>query len=85
MLGNLHPLQPGGIFMKAIIILALAASLGLTLAAHLCPSAAMSGKADFRTRGYNQAAKEKKSKSAKTVKPTPLTTSPRISWDRSLG
>jgi hypothetical protein len=37
MLGNLHPLQPGGIFMKAIIILALAASLGLTLAASSTP------------------------------------------------
>jgi hypothetical protein len=48
----------------------------LTIAASFTPAyaaagGAMSGKGDFATRGYNQAAKEKKVKGAKTVKPKP--------------
>ncbi|WMT78817.1 hypothetical protein [Bradyrhizobium sp. Ash2021] len=62
--------------MRAITILALTAFLSLTIAASFTPAyaaagGAMSGKGDFATRGYNQAAKEKKVKGAKTVKPKP--------------
>jgi basic membrane lipoprotein Med (substrate-binding protein (PBP1-ABC) superfamily) len=65
--------------MRAISILALTAFLGLTIAAsftsaYAAAPGAMSGKGDFATRGYNQAAKEKQGqikKGPKTVKPKP--------------
>ncbi|WP_407179023.1 hypothetical protein [Bradyrhizobium sp. STM 3562] len=59
--------------MKLVVLLAIAALLGLTLASTTVPSyaaapGAMSGKGDWATRGYNQAAKEKQMKSTKAKK-----------------
>jgi hypothetical protein len=65
--------------MKVIIALALSAFLSLAINLSFTPAyaaarGAMSGKGDFATRGYNQAAKEKQGqmkKGPKTAKPTP--------------
>ncbi len=61
--------------MKTIILLAVSAFLGVTVISSFSPVAyaaapgAMSGRGDYATRGYNQAAKQKKAKGAKTVAP----------------
>jgi hypothetical protein len=65
--------------MKAITVFALSAFFSLTIASSFTPAyaaarGAMSGKGDWATRGYNQAAKEKQEqmkKGPKTVKPKP--------------
>ena len=56
--------------MKPITLLAIAALLGLTLATPSAPSyaaapGAMSGKGDWASRGYYQAAKQKQMKAGK--------------------
>jgi hypothetical protein len=59
--------------MKTITVLALSAFLSVTVlssfssVAYAAAAGAMSGKGDFATRGYRQAAKEKKAKGATTV------------------
>ena len=60
--------------MKTITVLAVSAFLSVTTLASFSPAyaaapGAMSGKGDYATRGYNQAAKQKKAKGAKTVLP----------------
>jgi hypothetical protein len=56
--------------MKTITVLAVSAFLGVTVLSSFSPAyaaapGAMSGKGDYATRGYNQAAKQKKAKGAK--------------------
>jgi hypothetical protein len=62
--------------MKTIAVLAVSAFLSVTVlfsfspVAYAAAAGAMSGKGDFATRGYRQAAKEKKAKGgAKAVVP----------------
>ncbi|HEV7603006.1 MAG TPA: hypothetical protein VGO49_22450 [Bradyrhizobium sp.] len=60
--------------MKTITGFAVSAFLGATILSSFSPvyaaaPGAMSGKGDYATRGYNQAAKQKKAKGAKTVTP----------------
>ena len=61
--------------MKTITVLAVSAFLSVTVLSSFTPvyaaaPGAMSGKSDFATRGYRQAAKEKKAKGgAKAVVP----------------
>jgi hypothetical protein len=60
--------------MKTIAVIAACAFLGVTTLSSVSPACAaapgaMSGKSDWATRGYNQAAKQKKAKGAKTVTP----------------
>jgi hypothetical protein len=60
--------------MKTISVLALSAFLSVTVVSSFAPvyaaaPGAMSGKSDFATKGYKQAAKQKKAKGAKTVTP----------------
>ncbi len=59
--------------MKTITVLAISAFLSVTMVssfapAHAAAPGAMSGKSDYGTRGYRQAAKQK-AKGAKTVMP----------------
>jgi hypothetical protein len=59
--------------MKTIIVLALSAFLSVTVVSSFSPVyaaalGAMSGKSDWATRGYKQAAKQKKAKGAKMMK-----------------
>jgi hypothetical protein len=56
--------------MKTITSLAVSAFLSVTILSSFSPAyaaapGAMSGKGDYATRGYNQAAKQKKAKGAK--------------------
>jgi hypothetical protein len=59
--------------MKTITVLAVSAFLSVTVlssfssVAYAAAAGAMSGKGDYATRGYNQAAKQKKVKGAKTA------------------
>ncbi len=59
--------------MKTITVLALSAFLSVTVLSSFSPVAyaaapgAMSGKGDYATRGYRQAAKQKKAKGATTL------------------
>ena len=60
--------------MKTIVVLALSAFLSVTIlssysAAYAAAPGAMSGKGDWATRGYNQAAKQKKAKGANMTAP----------------
>jgi hypothetical protein len=60
--------------MKPIAVLAASAFLSVTVlssfsAVYAAAPGAMSGKGDWATRGYNQAAKQKKAQGAKTVTP----------------
>jgi len=60
--------------MKTIAVLATSTFLSVTIPSSYSPAyaaapGAMSGKADFATRGYNQAAKQKKAKGANTTAP----------------
>ena len=61
--------------MKTIVVLAISAFLSVMVLSSFSPAyaaapGAMSGKGDYATRGYNQAAKQKAmAKGAKTVKP----------------
>ena len=59
--------------MKPIIVVAIVAFLGAVLASSFVPAyaaapGAMSGKRDWATRGYNQAAKQKQMNNAKMKK-----------------
>jgi hypothetical protein len=59
--------------MKTIIVLALSAFLSVTVVSSFSPvyaaaPGAMSGKSDWATRGYKQAAKQKKPNGAKMMK-----------------
>jgi hypothetical protein len=60
--------------MKTIVMLTLSAFLSVTVVSSFSPvyaaaPGAMSGKSDWATRGYKQAAKQKKAKGAKVVQP----------------
>ena len=61
--------------MKAITVLAVSTFLGMTVLCSFSPVAyaaapgAMSGKSDWASRGYRQAAKQKKAKGATAVAP----------------
>jgi hypothetical protein len=60
--------------MKTITVLAVSAFVSVTTLSSFSPAyaaapGAMSGKSDYATRGYNQAAKQKKTKGAKTATP----------------
>jgi hypothetical protein len=62
--------------MKTIIVLTLSAFLSMAIASSFSPAyaaafGAMSGKADFATKGYKQPPKDKNMKGAKTAKPKP--------------
>jgi hypothetical protein len=58
--------------MKTITVLAISAFLSVTIVSSFSPAyaaarGAMSGKGDWATQGYNQAAKEKQVKGAKKM------------------
>ena len=60
--------------MKTIAVLATSAFLSVTVVSSFSPvyaaaQGAMSGKSDWATKGYKQAAKPKKAQGAKTVTP----------------
>jgi hypothetical protein len=60
--------------MKTIIVLAVSAFLSVTILSsysvtYAAAPGAMSGKGDYASRGYNQAAKQKKTKGANTTAP----------------
>jgi hypothetical protein len=62
--------------MKTIAMIAASAFLVVTTLSSFSPAyaaapGAMSGKGDWATRGYKQAAKQKKANGAKTVTPKP--------------
>lgn len=63
--------------MKTIALIAASAFLAVTILSSFSPAAyaaapgAMSGKSDYASRGYKQAAKQKKANGAKTVTPKP--------------
>jgi hypothetical protein len=62
--------------MKSIAVIAACAFLGVTILSSFAPAyaaapGAMSGKSDYGSRGYKQAAKQKKPRGAKTVTPKP--------------
>jgi hypothetical protein len=60
--------------MKTIAVIAVSVFLGVTTLSSFSPAyaaapGAMSGKGDYATRGYRQAAKQKNAKGTKTVMP----------------
>jgi hypothetical protein len=60
--------------MKTIVVIAVSAFLVVTTFSSFSPAyaaapGAMSGKSDYASRGYNQAAKQKKAKGTKTMTP----------------